>query len=71
MFLEWRNKCYRVHCVKVRGKQIGQVVEFDVVGDLANDRFKFAETGIEPVFLSTATQRVSITPLCNIIKATV
>ena len=69
LVLEWRNKCYRVHCAKVQGKQIGGV-EFDVVGDLANNRFKFAETGIEPVFLSTATQRVSFTPLCNIIKAT-
>ena len=45
-------------------------IKFDVVGDLANNRFKFAETGIKPVFPSTATQRVSFTPLCNIIKTT-
>ena len=45
-------------------------IKFDVVGDLANNRFKFAETGIKPVFPSTATQRASFTPLCNIIQAT-
>ena len=41
-------------------------IKFDVVGDLANNRFKFAETGIKPVFPSTAIQRASFTPLCNI-----